>query len=297
MIRSSNLQLYLICLLLLSGCLDLDKPDAYGRFEAVEWTVSATGEGEIIEFNIEEGMIVKNNQAVGLIDTIELSIQREYLRSSIATLRSSLPDVALQVEVLKEKKRALEKEQQRTKRLVESGAADSKKLDPIDEELNIVERQISATTSSLHSETAAIVAQIESLEMQFEIVNHRIERCTIINPEEGVVQLKFAKQYEYASIGRPLYRIMNSERMTLHCWLSEKMLSTLQVGDSTNIAVMGDGGDRRVYRGEVSYISKKAEFSAGDKNGENRSLQLYHIKIIVTNDGSIRAGTTGELYL
>lgn len=297
MMRLNNIQLYLICLLLLSGCFDQDKPDAYGHFEAEEWTVSATGEGEIIEFNIEEGMVVKNNQAVGLIDTIELSIQREHLRSSIATLRSSLPDVALQVEVLKEKKRALEKKQQRTKRLVESGAVDSKKLDPIEEELNIVKRQISATTSSLHSETAAIITQIESLEMQLEIVNHRIERCTIINPEEGVVQLKFAKQHEYVSIGHPLYRIMNSERMTLHCWLTEKMLSTLQVGDSTNIAVMGDGGDRRVYRGEVSYISKKAEFSAGDKNGENRSLQLYHIKIIVTNDGRIRAGTTGELFL
>ena len=50
----------------LFGCDSVsDKSDAYGNFEAIEIFVSAKANGEILEFNLEEGDLISENQQIG----------------------------------------------------------------------------------------------------------------------------------------------------------------------------------------------------------------------------------------
>jgi HlyD family secretion protein len=284
--------------ILVAGCTKSNAPVAYGNFEAKEWVVSSSGKGEILALPIQEGDMLKKGQVVGQIDTIELSLQKNHLDNQITTLRSSLPDVAIQVDVLKQKKKATENECQRVKDLVQAGAADQKKLDQLNDELSLTERQIAATSSSLQRETSGILAQVEALRMQREVIAHRIEKCAIVNPEDGNVQLKFAEAYEFTDIGRPLYKLMDTREMILHCWFPGELLSRLHINTEVKAGIDLPEGKMQFYSGKVTYISQKPEFTPSQvQTKDNRNLLLFHVKIKVANDGRINPGMPAEIFL
>ena len=281
----------------LSGCFESNAPVAYGNFEAKEWVIPSAGKGEILSFPVQEGDMLKKDQVVGQIDTVELSLQRNHLVSQIAALRSSLPDAAIQIDVLKQKKNVIEREYQRANNLVQSGAANKKKLDQLDDELNLTERQITATSSSLQRETAGILAQIEALRMQLEVIAHRIEKCTIVNPEDGTVQLKYSEVHEFTDVGRPLYKLIDTHEMILHSWFPGEILSGLQLNDEMKIGIDKPDGTMQFYPGKITYIAEKPEFTPSQvQTKRNRSLLLYHVKISVTNDGNIKPGMPAEVF-
>lgn len=285
-------------IILITGCSESNAPVAYGNFEAKEWVVSSSGNGEILSFTIQEGDMLKKDQVVGQIDTVELALQKNHLDNQIATLRSSLPDVAIQIDVLKQKKRTTEKEYQRVKNLVQAGAADQKKLDQFGDELTLTERQIAATSSSLQRETAGILAQVEALRMQREVIAYRIEKCAVVNPEDGTVQLKFAEAHEFTDIGRPLYKLMDTREMILHCWFPGELLSRLHLNSEVKAGIDLPEGNMQFYSGKINYIAQKPEFTPSQvQTKKNRSLLLFHVKISVANDGRINPGMPAEIFL
>ena len=66
-------------LALLAGCGDDDAPDAYGNFEATETTVSAEADGRLLSLTVDEGDRLAVGEVVGLVDTTQLSAQRDAL--------------------------------------------------------------------------------------------------------------------------------------------------------------------------------------------------------------------------
>ena len=69
---------------LLVACKNNEKADGYGNFEATEISVSAENSGKLLQFNVEEGQILKKDAYVGFIDTIPLSLKRDQLLASKA---------------------------------------------------------------------------------------------------------------------------------------------------------------------------------------------------------------------
>ncbi len=78
----------------LSGCgSDTEDSDAFGNFEATEITVSAEAQGRLLTFAVDEGDVLTNSQAVGLVDTTQLAAQRDALfaqRRQLAGQKQSL---------------------------------------------------------------------------------------------------------------------------------------------------------------------------------------------------------------
>ena len=54
--------------------------DASGTFEATEVIVSSEANGKIMQFNIEEGQLLKAGEEVGCIDTLQLYLKKMQLR-------------------------------------------------------------------------------------------------------------------------------------------------------------------------------------------------------------------------
>ena len=80
-----------------------DKADGYGNFEATEITISAENNGKLIQFNVDEGDLLKKNQFIGFIDTIQLALKKEQLIVSKAVISSKSKGVLSQISVLKSK--------------------------------------------------------------------------------------------------------------------------------------------------------------------------------------------------
>ena len=69
------------------SCDNDKKSDAYGNFEATTITVSAKGNGELLIFNIEEGQKLNAHSVVGVIDTLQLHLEKLKTQAKLYKLK------------------------------------------------------------------------------------------------------------------------------------------------------------------------------------------------------------------
>ena len=152
-------------LFLLSCNKSKDNYDATGSFEATEIIVSSQANGKIVEFTVNEGEQLQQGQQVGLIDSTQLHLQKMSLLSNQRGVRAQQPDIRTQTAAIQEQIRTLEREKARVQRLLASNAANRKQLDDIESQIDVLQRQLSAQTSTLQKNTQNISAQGSTLDI------------------------------------------------------------------------------------------------------------------------------------
>ena len=181
---------FILSLTFLFACSNGDGDfDATGTFESEEIIVSSEAMGKLVMFKVEEGMNLKLNDIVGVVDTTQLHLKKKQLLASVKAVLSKQPDIATQLASLQKQIETAETEQTRINNLVKSNAATTKQLDDINSQLDVLRKQYNATKSSLtitkqglQSETLPLTAQIEQIEDQ-------IKKSYIINPVDGTCLL------------------------------------------------------------------------------------------------------------
>jgi HlyD family secretion protein len=270
--------------------------DASGVFEATEVTVSAQGSGPIVWFDIAEGQTVATNRAVGLVDTIQLHLQREQLVATLGAVGARRVDVERQLAALRQQIATARGEQNRFQTLVRDNAATQKQLDDITSTLATLERQLSAQTETLTAGNASLDGETRALLARLAQVEDQIARNTITSPLNGVVLAKYAEAGELAAPGRALFKVGDLTNIFLRVYVTADQLTTLSPG--APVRVFSDMGehDRREYAGTVSRIADRAEFTPKTiQTRDERANLVYAVRIAVTNDGFIRIGMYGEV--
>ena len=273
-----------------------DDADAYGHFEAREIVVSAQANGQILRLDLEEGVSLKAGQAIGLIDTTTLALQRNQLLASMGTVRKKTQDPGPQIKVLEEQRRTLLREKTRVEALLAGKAALPKQLDDINGQLNVLEEQIRAAKSNADRFNQAVLAETDPLAAQLRLLDEQISRCYVENPIDGTVILQWAEAGELASIGKPLYKIADLRHMELRAYITGAQLSSVKPGQK--VEVFFDSGKESLQSlpGTVSWISSQAEFTPKIvQTREERVNLVYALKIAVDNDGAVKIGMPGEV--
>ena len=127
---------------LFAACKNSEKADGYGNFEATEITVSAENSGKLMQFNVEEGQILKKDDYVGFIDTIPLSLKRDQLLASKDIVYSKSGSVLSQKNVLNAQLKTATINKNRIENLIRENAGTQKQLDDINGEINVIQKQI-----------------------------------------------------------------------------------------------------------------------------------------------------------
>ena len=275
-----------------------DVADAYGNFEAREVIVSAEGNGQLLNFDVEEGKDLTAGQQVGLIDTTQLHLKRQQLLASIRAVTGKTQEVQPQINVLLEQKQNLKREEKRLQALVADNAATPKQLDDIQGQIEVVDKQIAATLSQNKNLNQGILAEIAPLQAQIEVVEDQIRKCYVVNPIDGAVMLKLAEPYEMAAMGKPLYTIAKMGELELRAYISGEQLPHIKIGQQVEVLIDADKETNRSLPGTVSWISDKAEFTPKTiQTKEERVNLVYAFKVKVKNDGSLKIGMPGEVVL
>lgn len=296
--RQHFIMVIFILTCIISSCSSSDQVDAYGNFSAPEWLVCAETAGKIVSLSIEEGMILEPEIQVGSIDTTLLILQRNNLVTQVKALRATMPQEAIQIEALQLERNAAQNELNRINALVSSGSVDAKSSDQYRDRIAVADGKIAAARSSLHQQSATVLAQIEALNSQLAIVNEQINRCRIINPEHGVVVAKYANQHEFVNIGMPIYRLARTDMMTFRAWFDGRTLSRINLGDMVRINIGSTSDKPQFVEGKITYISPDSEFApATIKTVDNRSSMVYQVNVEVANDGTLKSGMPGEVFL
>ena len=271
-----------------------DLADAYGNFEVDETVVSALMPGEIMQFDIKEGSTYKAGQFVGYIDTIQLHLLKPELEANRMATANKTENISTQIEVLKKQLANLEREHKRVINLLEAGAATSKQQDDIEGQIDVVKSQI----RSAKSQYSGVLAQLEAIDAKKKQLDEKIRKSRIVNPISGIVLTKLAEPFEFTAPGKPLYKIANIEQIDLRAYVSGDQLSSIKLGDTFTVKIDGPEGEMIDYPGKVIWISSEGEFTPKTiQTKKERIDMIYAVKIRVENDGRIKIGMPGELWL
>lgn len=290
----SHLLFILTCLL--AACEKAVPSDAFGNFEAEEIIISAEESGRLTEWQVEEGLLLKAGQYLGVIDTVPLHLQRRQISARIRATLAQQQDVATQLGAMREQRSSLASEIDRFTRLVADQAAPAKQLDDLNHQLDVLDKEILAKASALRVQNQTVRAAIAPLQAQIDLIEDRISRCVLSSPVDGTVLNVYIKAHEMAIAGRPLFSIADLRHMELRVYISGQQLPEIRPGQPVNVRIDAPGGGIRALPGRVSWIAGKAEFTP--KNIQTRSErvdQVYAVKIIVDNDGYLKIGMPAEV--
>ncbi|GAA6434098.1 HlyD family efflux transporter periplasmic adaptor subunit [Bacteroides intestinalis] len=293
--KSRNLLGLCSLLALFSACGNgVPKYDATGTFETTEVLVSAEASGRLLYFDIEEGMLLKAGEEVGVVDTVQLYLKKLQLEASIKSVEEQRPDILKQVAATKEQISAAQRERNRVANLLKVGAANQKQLDDAEDQLEVLRKQLVAQNSTLSNSHQSLTWQSSSVGIQVAQVEDQLKKCHITSPITGTVLAKYAEAGELTAMGTPLFKVADTEQMYLRAYITSEQLSQVKLGQK--VTVFSDYGtdEHKQYPGVVTWISDTSEFTPKTILTKNERANLvYAVKIAVHNDGLLKIGMYG----
>ena len=270
------------------------KYDATGTFETTEVLVSAEASGRLLYFDIEEGMLLKAGEEVGVVDTVQLYLKKLQLEASLKSVEEQRPDILKQVAATKEQISAAQRERNRVANLLKVGAANQKQLDDAEDQLEVLRKQLVAQNSTLSNSHQSLTWQSSSVGIQVAQVEDQLKKCHITSPITGTVLAKYAEAGELTAMGTPLFKVADTEQMYLRAYITSEQLSQVKLGQK--VTVFSDYGtdEHKQYPGVVTWISDTSEFTPKTILTKNERANLvYAVKIAVHNDGLLKIGMYG----
>lgn len=274
-----------------------EKYQASGVFEATEVMVSSEANGKILSLDIQEGQQISIGNEYGLIDTLQLYLKRQQLLYGIEAMGGRSIDVNTQIAALEEQLKKLKIEKQRVETLLQKNAANTKQLDDINSNIAVLDKQLKAQKSSFEKGNKSIGSEEASLIAQVLQINDQLNKCRITSPINGTVIMKYSEKGEITSIGKPLFKVADMDNMILRIYITSSELSKIKLGQE--VKIFADFGEnRKEYKGKVSWISSKAEFTPKSVYvKDDRDNLVYAVKVSVKNDGYLKIGMFADVNL
>jgi hlyD family secretion protein len=297
MVKKTKWALLIVIYSLFVGCSGSKNDfEASGTFEAEETIISAEATGVIRQFDVEEGQELTAGQIVGYIDSTQLYLKKRQLESQIRALQGRKPNITVQLSALQAQLQTAQTERTRLEKLVAGDAATRKQLDDVNAQIEVLKKQINAQQSSLKISSDGISDDVATLQVQIEQIEDQLAKHRLTAPQNGTVLAKIAKVNELTTIGKPLYKIADLQNITFRAFVTSAQLTQLKIGQ--NVRVFADFGEkkRREYKGTISWISDKSEFTPKTiQTQDERANLVYAVKITVKNDGYLKIGMYGEV--
>ena len=298
--------------------------DASGTFEADEILVTAKANGTILNLNLEEGQHLKRNEKVGEIDPKNVELQKEQVIATIDAIdqktNSALPQIQVlqsqistqsaNVSILQEQLQNAVRERNRTANLVAKDAATKKQLDDANgqikviqkqiaaaqSQLNVLQQQISTTKENVSLQNRAILSERKPTQKKIEQIDEQLKNNSIESPISGMVLTQYLNQGEFATVGKPIFKIANLEVMTLKIFITGDQLPQIKIGQQVKVLLEAGEGKTKELPGTIYWISSKAEFTPKTIQTKNERANLvYAAKIHVKNDGYLKIGMYGDV--
>lgn len=281
-----------VALLVFSACRHAQEPDAYGNFEATETVVSAETSGALLWFTPMEGQQVAPGTLLGVIDTVQLALERTQARAQSAASRSRVSESGRQIGVLAVQRDFAQRTYERTRRLFNEKAATAQQLDQTEGEYRTLGQQIAAARvqqQSAEGDARASDARVAQ-------ITEQISRSRVSAPLTGTVLATYARKGEFMQPGQPLFRMANLDSMTLRAYVTEPQLTQLKIGQRVEVSV-DRAGSRVVLPGTVTWVASKAEFTPTPvQTRDERADLVYAVKIWVANrNGVLKIGMPADV--
>lgn len=288
----------IVAIALLCACSRGNDYDATGIFEATTVTVSAETAGRLSRMLPSEGDTIAAGKLLACIDSTTLVLQRKQLAQQRRAIEATAPDIAAQAATLRENLRHAQAEGQRIDNLFAQNAATAKQRDDAHAQIAALRGQLDALLSSLGKSRNATADNALALQYQIEQIDAQIDKCSVESPLAGTILAKYAQEGEYATPGKPLYRIADLTNIYLRAYFTVAQLANIQLGQKVTVIADFGANNRYEYPGTISWIAEESEFTPKSiQTPDSRANMVYAVKIAVKNDGRLKLAQYGEVRL
>lgn len=282
----------LIASVLFAACTnDINQADAFGNFEATEVIVSAETSGRILRFDISEGMQADSGAVLAIIDTTLFHLQKAEIEAGMKSVKTRINSFNAQNGILDQQIINLEINVERISNMLKDDAATKKQYDDLTGQVAVIKKQIEAN----NAQKASVASELSVLESKKAIINEQIERCRVKSPLSGTIIEKYSEAGEMTAAGKPLAKIADLSVIKLKVYVSGAQIGNVKIGQECSVRIDDGNKGYRTYKGRISYVSGKAEFTPKIiQTKEERITLVYAVTIDVTNDGKMKSGMPGE---
>lgn len=284
-------------LAMLASCGNKEKEyDATGVFEATETTVAAEQSGVLMAFNVSEGDALAQGKEVGLIDTTQIWLKMQQAKATKGVYQSQKPDMEAQIAATRQQLAKAKQDQQRYRELVADGAAPSKMLDDAANQVQVLQKQLNAQVSTLKTQLSTLDSQLSTVGVQESQLRDQLLKCHITTPTAGTVLEKYVERGEFVAVGKPLFKMADTQQMFIRAYVTSAQLKNIKVGQKAKVFADYGNGQKKEYDGRVSWISGKSEFTPKTiVTDDERADLVYALKVAFKNDGYAKIGMYGEV--
>lgn len=282
---------------MLAACSTREKEyDATGTFEATETTVFAEQSGALLKLEVNEGDELDMGREVGLIDTTQTWLKILQLGATKEVYQSQKPDMERQIAATRQQLAKARQEEQRYRELVADGASPSKMLDDAASQVKVLQRQLEAQISSLSTSTRALDKQKAATDVQVSQLRDMLRKCHIVTPTGGTVLEKYVERGEFVAVGKPLFKLADTQNMYMRAYVTSAQLQTVKLGQKVKVFADYGNGQKKEYDGTITWISSRSEFTPKSiLTDDERADLVYAVKVAVQNDGFVKIGMYGEV--
>ena len=279
--------------LLIFSCTSGDSIQVYtGVVEGTAIQIPAMTGGQIIDLLIDEGQEVKQGQVIALIDTLELSYQRDNLTGILQEIISQEQSAAANATRAKNELGYVQEKYQRYNDLRKTESVSQQLVDDLENQLQNAESAYQIASKQLESIAARkiqIVAQQKS-------IYKKITDTRILSPSDGMITTKYYNKGEAIPPLAPIAEVIDLDQVWVKIYLSEEMLPQIKTGQEVKIKI--DGFDQSLS-GKISWINSKAEFTPKTiLTPETRTSLVYAVKVLIQNpDHLLKHGMPVEIHL
>lgn len=272
----------LIVLLILAGCSGDNSDHQYtGILEGTSIQVPALTPGQIIKIPVSTGAYVEKDQLLAIIDSMDLTYQREQLIAAQEELHIQMETAQINVSRANKDYAYIKTTHDRIDNLYKSEAVTKQKLDDVTNNLQKSQTALSNARQSL----SGIAAGQKRIEAQIKSINKKINDARIIAPASGIITTIYYEAGEAIPQFTPIMEIIDIKNIEVKIYISEILLSTIKYEQEVNVIV--DGMDESM-KGQIMWVSPKAEFTPKTILTPNtRTSLVYAVKISIQNDDGV----------
>ncbi len=144
-------------------------------------------------------------------------------------------------------------------------------------------------------EIEAARAARDSAAARLAAIDDRLAELTIKSPVNGVVEALELQPGDLVSAGAPVMSVLDSSHYWVRAYVPQKWMD-LQLGQAVDVTV--DSMPQRKFAGEVTFISRRAEFTPSNvQTPEERSKQVFRIKVTLKEGlDLLRPGISADVW-
>ena len=284
--------------------------ELHGNVDIREAALGFRVGGRIAAVLHEEGDAVRAGDVLARLDAEpfmrELAEARalvDSLRARVAMLRAGYrpQEIAQASAVVREREVTLENARrifQRQTELLATRAVSQQDHDDAEARLREVEARLNSAREQLalfqsgyrKEELAQADAELARAEAAMAGTELRLQDATLAAPSDGIVLTRVQEAGAVVQAGATVLTLSLSHPVWVRAYVAEPDLGRIHPGMA--MEVVTDSRPGQPYRGQVGYISPRAEFTPRNvETPELRTSLVYRLRVIVDNpDGGLRQG-------